>query len=52
MKVLVTISYSFCHKNYFFIIFFLVYLNKLQWSIPNNYNKLIKLISLIRHKPE
>ena len=38
-------------KPNFFIIF-LVYLNKLQWSLQNNYNKLIKLLTLIHHKRE
>ena len=39
-------------KPNFFIIIFLVYLSKLQWSLQNNYNKLIKLLSLIHHKRE
>ena len=43
---------QFLSQNLFLYYFFFVYLNKLQWSIQNNYNKLIKLISLIHHKPE
>ena len=39
-------------KPNFFIIIFLVYLSKLQWSLQNNYNKLIKLLTLIHHKRE
>ena len=39
-------------KPNFFIIIFLVYLSKLQWSLQNNYNKLIKLSTLIHHKRE
>ena len=39
-------------KHNFFIIIFLVYLSKLQWSLQNNYNKLIKLLTLIHHKRE
>ena len=39
-------------KPNFFIIIFLVYLSKLQWSLQNNYNKLIKLLSLVHHKRE
>ena len=37
-------------KPNFFIIIFLVYLSKLQWSLQNNYNQLIKLLTLIHHK--
>ena len=39
-------------KPNFVIIIFLVYLSKLQWSLQNNYTKLIKLLSLTHHKPE
>ena len=39
-------------KPNFFIIIFPVYLSKLQWSLQNNYNKLIKLLTLIHHKRE
>ena len=39
-------------KPNFVTIIFLVYLSKLQWSLQNNYNKLIKLLTLIHHKRE
>ena len=39
-------------KPNFMIIIFLVYLSKLQWSLQNNYNNLIKLLSLTHHKLE